>query len=93
MRNVTRGALIATTVAGLFAAATANAADTPSPISAKVKCLGINSCKGKGLCSAPELSHSCAGKNECKGKGWIYAASADECTSHGGRLVGSSAGH
>lgn len=93
MRNVTRGALIASAVAGLFAAATASAADMPSPSGSKVKCIGINSCKGKGLCSAPELTHSCAGKNECKGKGWIYAASADECTSKGGHLAGSSAGH
>jgi uncharacterized membrane protein len=93
MRKVTKGALIATTVAGLFATAAVSAADAPSPTAAKVKCLGINSCKGKGLCSAPELSHSCAGKNECKGKGWIYAASADECTTKGGRLAGSSAGH
>lgn len=93
MRNVTRGALIATAVAGLFASATASAADMPSPAGAKVKCLGINSCKGKGLCSAPGLSHSCAGKNECKGKGWIYAASAEECTTKGGQLVASGSAH
>ncbi len=93
MRNVTQGVLIATAVAGLFAATTASSADMPGPAGSKVKCLGINSCKGKGLCSAPGLTHSCAGKNECKGKGWIYAANAEECTSKGGQLVGSSAGH
>ncbi|MFN7951618.1 MAG: hypothetical protein U0610_07815 [bacterium] len=87
MRTVVQGALIATAVASLFASGTALAAGEPAA-SAKVKCLGINACKGQSLCSAPGLSHSCAGHNECKGKGWIYAASADECTGKGGRLVG-----
>jgi uncharacterized membrane protein len=86
-----KGALIASAVAGLFASGTAVAADAPAA-STKVKCLGINSCKAQGLCSAPGLTHSCAGKNECKGKGWIYAANADECTTKGGHLVGATAG-
>ncbi len=86
MRHIVQGALIATAVAGLFAAGNASAADAPAR--AKVKCLGINGCKGQTLCSAPGLSNSCAGHNECKGKGWIYAASAEECTSKGGKLVG-----
>lgn len=92
MNTTVKGALIATAVAGLFAAGTATAADTAAAPT-KVKCLGINSCKGQGLCSAPGLSHTCAGKNECKGKGWIYSESAADCTGKGGKLVESGAGH
>jgi hypothetical protein len=53
-----KGALVASAVAGFFAAATpgvANAKDT-----AKVKCSGINSCKGKGWVESSE--------KECKTK-------------------------
>jgi uncharacterized membrane protein len=81
-----KGALIAVAVAGLFGAGVAMAADA-QPATGKAKCLGINSCKGQGLCSAPGLAHTCAGKNDCKGKGWIYAESAADCTAKGGRVV------
>ena len=43
---------------------------------AKVKCEGVNSCKGHSEC---QTDHSaCHGKNECAGKGWIKL-SAEEC--------------
>lgn len=35
---------------------------------AKIKCEGVNGCKGKGACSSAH--NSCAGKNACKGKGF-----------------------
>ncbi len=48
---------------------------------AKVKCVGINECKGQGQCDMP--THACAGQNECKGKGWIMVTKA-ECDAKGG---------
>ena len=77
-----KGAIVASAVAGLFAAATpavAHAKDT-----AKVKCSGINSCKGKGECKS--ATSSCKGMNDCKGKGWIEA-SAKECKAKKGTVV------
>ncbi len=50
---------------------------------AKVKCLGINECKGQAQCDT--ATHSCAGQNECKGKGWILVPQA-ECDSKGGSI-------
>jgi hypothetical protein len=35
---------------------------------AKIKCEGVNECKGKGACSSAK--NSCAGKNACKGQGY-----------------------
>ena len=62
-----KGAIVASAVAGLFAAA------TPAVVHAKdagkVKCSGINDCKGKGACKS--ATSSCKGMNDCKGKGWI----------------------
>ena len=49
---------------------------------AKVKCVGINDCKGQGQCDMP--THACAGQNECKGKGWIMVK-ASECEAKGGK--------
>jgi hypothetical protein len=87
MKVSKKGALVAATVAGLFIAKLAVAADMGGGAkeAGKVKCEGINSCKGTGACGG--AGHSCAGKNECKGKGWVNTASADECTSKGGKVV------
>lgn len=63
--------------------AEAPAAGGPETAAAKVKCLGINECKGQGQCDMP--THSCAGQNECKGKGWILV-SQDECDTKGGTV-------
>jgi len=81
-----RGALIAAAVAGLFATGHAFAADTEkgSGDAGKVKCMGGNSCKGKGACATGD--HSCAGQNSCKGKGWIETSEAD-CKAAGGKVV------
>ena len=69
-----KGAIVASAVAGLFAAA------TPAVVHAKdagkVKCSGINDCKGKGACKS--ATSSCKGMNDCKGKGWVES-SAKEC--------------
>lgn len=89
MKVSKKGALVATAVAGLFAANLAlagehDAAAGGAKEAGKVKCEGINSCKGTGACGG--VGHACAGNNECKGKGWVYTASADECTGKGGTV-------
>ena len=77
-----KGAIVASAVAGLFAAA------TPAVVHAKdagkVKCSGINDCKGKGACKS--ATSSCKGMNDCKGKGWVES-SAKECTKKKGTVV------
>ena len=51
----------------------------------KVKCMGINECKGQSQCGVPGTAgNSCAGQNDCKGKGWLQV-SAEECTTKGGK--------
>ena len=79
------GKAIAMTVAGLLLAVgprVANAEDKTKE--AKVKCGGINSCKGKGGCAG--ASNSCSGQNGCKGKGWVEAT-AKECKDKKGTVV------
>ena len=51
---------------------------------AKVKCSGINACKGKGACATK--THACAGHNACKGKGWVKVSAA-ECAEKKGTVV------
>jgi len=57
---------LATAAAMLFSSAplVAVAADT-----AKIKCEGGNSCKGKSECAT--ATNGCAGQNGCKGKGYV----------------------
>lgn len=79
------GKAIAMTVAGLLLAVgprVANADDKTKE--AKVKCSGINACKGKGGCAG--ASNSCSGQNGCKGKGWVET-SAKECKDKKGTVV------
>jgi hypothetical protein len=80
MNNQLRGVMVAAAVAGLFLTGTAIAAEQ-SGGEAKVKCAGVNECKGKGACGGAD--HDCAGKNGCKGKGWILMSAAD-CKAKGG---------
>lgn len=87
--NKLTGAVVASIVAGVFAA-NAYAADgkkttKTKTASMKVKCSNVNECKGKGECAGE--GHSCAGHNECKGKGWITVDSAKACTDKGGTVV------
>jgi hypothetical protein len=48
---------------------TASAADE-----AKVKCEGVNSCKGHSACKS--ANNSCKGQNSCKGKGFVEMTQA-----------------
>ena len=41
---------------------------------AKVKCEGVNSCKGKSACKS--ANNSCKGQNSCKGKGFLEMTQA-----------------
>ena len=77
--------MIAATVAGLFVAGAAMAADEGKNEAKTVKCAGSNPCKGHGACAG--AGHSCAGKNGCKGQGWEKVSSAKECTDKGGKVV------
>jgi len=74
MQKSTRlsGMAMATAAAFLFAAAplSANAADA-----AKVKCEGVNGCKGQSACKT--AASSCQGQNACKGKGYLSLTKAE----------------
>lgn len=60
------------------------APDAGADPTAKVKCMGVNECKGQGACNT--ATHDCAGQNECKGKGWIVIPRSD-CAEKGGSEV------
>jgi uncharacterized membrane protein len=78
-----KGALIAASVAGLFAGASslAFAADEKEG-GDQIMCSGINACKGQGACAGG--GHGCAGKNGCKGKG-LTKTSKEDCKAKGGK--------
>ena len=82
------GLAVATAVVGMLAAGTTKviSGEKAAGDEKKVKCSGINECKGKGECGIPG-GHDCAGKNECKGKGWVKVATEKECTDKGGKVV------
>ncbi|MGH7818725.1 MAG: BufA2 family periplasmic bufferin-type metallophore [Candidatus Binatia bacterium] len=84
MKTGIKGALLATAVAGLFLASSAPAEEAPAAKDAKVKCYGVNACKGHGGCGG--AGHACAGQNECKGKGFVET-SAEDCKAKGGRTT------
>ncbi|MEO6953659.1 MAG: hypothetical protein ABI321_17790 [Polyangia bacterium] len=80
----TKGALIAASVAGLFASAAPLLASADKTAGDSISCEGINACKGKGGCA--QKGHDCAGKNACKGKGVTTTTTAD-CTAKKGKIV------
>jgi hypothetical protein len=70
-------------LSGLALAAAAAIAFTAAPLSAvhaadeaKVKCEGVNACKGTSECKTAK--HDCAGKNACKGEG-VKSMTKAEC--------------
>ena len=84
-RNVLKGAVIATAMAGMLTAGIASVAHAGDTAAKDVKCAGANSCKGSGSCKS--ASNECKGKNGCKGQGWIKAKDDAECKSKGGHVV------
>jgi hypothetical protein len=82
---MSNGKAIAMTVAGLLLAAAPTIGHTEDKTKeAKVKCQGVNECKGKASCAG--AGNSCAGQNSCKGKGWVET-SAKECKDKNGTVV------
>ena len=63
---------LATAAAVLFSTA---AISTASADDAKVKCQGVNSCKGHSACKS--ANNACKGQNSCKGKGFVEMTQAD----------------
>jgi hypothetical protein len=78
-----KGALIASTVAGLFSLMSplAFAGDKDGE---EIICDGINACKGQGTCAGP--GHACGGQNACKGQGHTKTTKK-ECLAKGGKVV------
>ncbi len=65
-KNTALAAAVATLFAvGAGAAGHASAADAGE----KVKCEGVNGCKGHGSCKS--AANECAGKNGCKGQSFM----------------------
>jgi hypothetical protein len=89
MTKKTKGALIASAVASMYAfaahAGDAPAADKTAP--AQVKCAGINACAKKGACAGKD--NSCAKQNGCKGKG-ITMTTEKDCKAKKGTVVADS---
>ena len=65
---------LAAAVAGMFALATAPAFSA-SAADDKVKCEGVNGCKGKSECKT--ATNECHGQNGCKGKGYLMLTQAE----------------
>jgi uncharacterized membrane protein len=72
MKNPITGAAIATAAALLFSTVAAPAASAED---AKIKCEGVNSCKGTSACATAH--NSCQGQNKCKGQGFLLMSKAD----------------
>jgi hypothetical protein len=71
---VNKTAALAAAAAALFlTGAPALAGDAAGE--AKMKCEGVNACKGKSECSTAH--NECAGKNSCAGKGMLEMTQAE----------------
>ena len=66
------GAAIATAAALIFSSL---AVSTASADEAKMKCAGVNACKGQSACKSSH--NSCKGMNNCKGQGFLEMSKAD----------------
>lgn len=74
--NRTKGTVLAAAVATLFAVSAGHAFAADSGSGDKVKCEGVNGCKGHGSCKSAK--NECAGKNGCKGQSFMMMT-PDEC--------------
>lgn len=72
MKSNISGAALATAAALLFSTAVVSVAQAED---AKVKCQGVNSCKGTSACATAH--NSCQGQNTCKGVGFLLLSKAD----------------
>jgi len=71
---VNKTAALAAAAAALFLSNAPLAASAHAD-EAKVKCEGVNACKGQGACSGAD--HDCSGKNACKGQGFVEMTQAE----------------
>jgi hypothetical protein len=71
----TRGVVVATTAAALLLAGFVGTASAADAADGKVKCEGVNSCKGHGDCKSAQ--NSCKGENGCAGKGFKTMSQAE----------------
>jgi len=81
------GRVIATAVFGLLMTAAphlSHADGGKTKTEAKVKCEGVNKCKGQGSCASAK--NSCKGQNGCKGQGWVLTT-AKQCKAQGGTVL------
>jgi hypothetical protein len=69
--------LVASAAAALFLGGLAGAAhaEEAGGSEAKVKCEGVNSCKGHGACKSAQ--NACKGQNGCGGKGFLMMTQAE----------------
>jgi hypothetical protein len=77
-----KGAMIAASVAGLFAMGASGVASAKQ--GEEITCSGINACKGQSSCHG--AANACAGKNGCKGQGNMKT-SKENCLAKGGKVV------
>jgi len=71
-----KSAFTAAAVAALFLTGVAHAAYADEPAGdAKVKCEGVNSCKGHSDCKSAK--NSCKGQNGCSGQGFVSMTKAE----------------
>lgn len=71
-----RSSLVASAAAALVLAGFAGAARAEEPgAEAKIRCEGVNSCKGHSECKS--VSNSCKGQNGCGGKGFLMLTRAE----------------
>ena len=79
-RTISRVALAAAAAVMFSTAAVSAGAEE-----AKVKCEGVNSCKGKSACGT--ANNACKGQNECAGKGFLELTKA-ECEAAKAKMKG-----
>jgi hypothetical protein len=70
--RVLSGVALAAAAAVMFGAVTASTARAEE---AKMKCAGINSCRGHSACKS--ANNNCKGQNSCKGTGFLMMTKAE----------------
>ncbi len=70
-RSTRSGAAIATAAALVFSALSTAPAQADE---AKIKCVGVNACKGQSACEG--VRSACKGLNACKGQGYLNLTKA-----------------
>ena len=82
---LSKSTALASAAALLFAAGAARADHHEGTSAEKVKCEGVNSCKGQSGCHTAQ--NECAGHNACKGKGFLMMT-PEECKQAKAKMAG-----